>query len=132
MNKAVAKLKNNSGSPRKMRYVADAIRGLDVEKALGILKFSKKHAAKSMEKTLRSAIANWTAKNPEADIDACKLFIAEILVDGGRILRRFNPAPQGRAYRIRKRSNHITLVIDARIKTQQPALAVIENQEVAK
>lgn len=112
-NMAFAKLNNCPTSPRKMRLVADQVRGEDVNKALAILKFSPKEASRRLEKLLLSAIANWQAKNEEADLEAAELFVKEIRVDGGRMLKRLRPAPQGRAHRIRKRSNHVTLVLGA-------------------
>ncbi len=108
---AFAKLNNCPTSPRKMRLVADQVRGAEVEKALAILRFSPKEAARRIEKLLLSAIANWQAKNEDADIEQADLFIKEITVDSGRMLKRLRPAPQGRAHRIRKRSNHVTLVL---------------------
>lgn len=108
---AFAKLNNCPTSPRKMRLVADLIRGEDVNKALAILKFNPKEASRRLEKLLLSALANWQAKNEEADIENAALFISEIRVDSGNMLKRLRPAPQGRAHRIRKRSNHVTLVL---------------------
>lgn len=108
---AFAKLNNCPTSPRKMRLVADLIRGLQVEKALAILKFNSKESSRRLEKLLLSAIANWQAKNEDADIEAADLFIKQITVDSGAMLKRLRPAPQGRAHRIRKRSNHVTLVL---------------------
>ena len=110
---AFAKLNNCPTSPRKMRFVADQIRGEEVAKALALLKFSQKEAARRLEKLLLSAIANWQAKNEEADVEKAALFVKEIRVDGGSMLKRLRPAPQGRAHRIRKRSNHVTLVLGA-------------------
>ena len=107
-----ARLNNCPTSPRKMRLVADMIRGNDVETALHILKFSSKEASGRLYKLLLSAIANWQKKNENARIDESNLFISEIFVDSGRQLKRIQPAPQGRAHRIRKRSNHVTLVLD--------------------
>ena len=105
-----AKLHNVPSSPRKMRYVADMVRGMEVFKALGVLKFSNKEAAAKVEKLLRSAIANWEQKN-ERKAEAGELFINTIFVDPAPMLKRLRPAPQGRGYRIRKRSNHVTLFI---------------------
>lgn len=110
---AVAKLNNVPTSPRKMRLVADLIRGQRVNRALSILKFESKYGAAKLEKLLLSAIANWQAKNEDARLEDADLFIKEIFVDSGRILKRLRPAPQGRAHRIRKRSNHVTLVVDS-------------------
>lgn len=109
---AVAKLKNVPSSPRKMRLVADLIRGQKVNKALNILKFESKQGSVKLEKLLLSAISNWRIKNGDIRIEEADLFVKEIFVDGGRILKRLRPAPQGRAHRIRKRSNHVTLVVD--------------------
>lgn len=110
---AVAKLNNCPLSPRKMRLVADQIRGINVNKALGILKFNKKQAySKYVEKLLLSAIANWQLKNNEKVDDETGLVIKSIFVNQGRTLKRLSPAPQGRAYRIRKRSNHVTMIVD--------------------
>ena len=115
---AFAKLNNCPTSPRKMRLVADLVRGEKVDKALKVLRFSQKEASRRLEKLLLSAIANWQAKNEDADIEDADLFIKEIRVDGGTMLKRLRPAPQGRAHRIRKRSNHVTLVIDSLNNTQ--------------
>ena len=115
---AFAKLNNCPTSPRKMRIVADLVRGEKVEKALQILKFNSKDASKSLEKLLLSAIANWQTKNEDASIEDAELFVKEIRVDGGSMLKRLRPAPQGRAHRIRKRSNHVTLVLGANNNTQ--------------
>jgi large subunit ribosomal protein L22 len=109
-----AVLRNVPTSPRKMRLVTELIRGQEVNKALDILKFSTKEASRRVEKLLLSAIANWQAKNEGQRLEESNLFVKEVKVDGGRILRRIQPAPQGRAYRIRKRSNHITLVLGSR------------------
>lgn len=111
-----AVLRNVPTSPRKMRLVTDLIRGQEVNKALDILKFSKQEASRRMEKLLLSAISNWQAKNEGARLEESNLYVKEVKVDGGRILRRIQPAPQGRAYRIRKRSNHVTLVLGSRKK----------------
>ena len=108
---AFAKLNNCPTSPRKMRLVADQVRGEDVNNALAILKFSPKEASRRLEKLLLSALANWQAKNEDADIENAALFVKEIRVDSGNMLKRLRPAPQGRAHRIRKRSNHVTLVL---------------------
>jgi len=108
---AFAKLNNCPTSPRKMRLVADLVRGKKVEEALAILKFNTKEASNRVEKLLVSAIANWQDKNETASIEEADLFVKEIRVDGGAMLKRLRPAPQGRAHRIRKRSNHVTLVL---------------------
>ena len=115
---AFAKLNNCPTSPRKMRLVADLVRGEKVEKALNILKFNQKEASSKLEKLLLSAIANWQAKNESASIEDAELFVKEIRVDGGAMLKRLRPAPQGRAHRIRKRSNHVTIVVGANNNTQ--------------
>ena len=115
---AFAKLNNCPTSPRKMRLVADLVRGEKAERALQILRFNPKEASRRLEKLVMSAIANWQAKNEDADVEQANLYIKEIRVDGGTMLKRLRPAPQGRAHRIRKRSNHVTVVIDALNKTQ--------------
>ncbi|MBT8187109.1 MAG: 50S ribosomal protein L22 [Croceitalea sp.] len=115
---AFAKLNNCPTSPRKMRLVADLIRGKQIEMALAILRFNQKEASRRLEKLLLSAIANWEAKNEEGNIEEADLFIKEIRVDGGTMLKRLRPAPQGRAHRIRKRSNHVTLVLGANNNTE--------------
>lgn len=108
---AFAKLNNCPTSPRKMRLVADQVRGESIDKALAILKFSPKEASRRLEKLVLSAIANWQSKNESEDIEKAALYISEIKVDGGSMLKRLRPAPQGRAHRIRKRSNHVTVVL---------------------
>lgn len=108
---AIAKLNNVPTSARKMRMVADLIRGQRVNRALNILKFEAKEGAARLEKLLLSAISNWQAKNEDERLEDADLFVKEIRVDGGRMLKRLRPAPQGRAHRIRKRSNHVTVVI---------------------
>jgi len=100
-------------SPRKMRYVVDMIRGMEVNRALGVLRFSKKAASENVEKLLRSAIANWEAKNDRKAEDG-ELYVSRVFVDEGVTMKRMRPAPQGRGYRIRKRSNHVTLFVDAK------------------
>ncbi|MBT3753586.1 MAG: 50S ribosomal protein L22 [Flavobacteriaceae bacterium] len=110
-----AKLNNCPTSPRKMRIVADSVRGKNVDMALTILKFSQKEASNKLEKLLMSAIANWQAKNEDADVEQANLFVKEIRVDSAAMLKRLRPAPQGRAHRIRKRSNHVTLVLGSKI-----------------
>ncbi|MFA8449480.1 MAG: 50S ribosomal protein L22 [Bacteroidales bacterium] len=110
-----AKLNNCPTSPRKMRLVADMVRGMDIELALNVLEHSPKEASNRVYKLLRSAIANWQNKNEGSRLEDNHLFVQEIFVDGGRTLKRIQPAPQGRAHRIRKRSNHVTLVLGNRI-----------------
>ncbi len=106
-----ARMNDCPTSPRKMRLVADIIRGENVERALSILKFSKKGASIRLEKLLLSAMANWQTKNEGADIEEANLIVKEIMVDSARQLKRLRPAPQGRGHRIRKRSNHVTLIL---------------------
>ncbi len=126
---AIARLNNVPTSPRKMRLVADLIRGKKVGYALAVLKVTPNHGAVRLEKLLLSAIANWQAKNPDEKLEDADLFIKTIQVDGGRMLKRLRPAPQGRAHRIRKRSNHVTLVVDA---VNSPVTAdVVETNEKA-
>jgi large subunit ribosomal protein L22 len=115
---AFAKLNNVPTSPRKMRLVADLVRGVQVDKALQILKFNTKEASGRLEKLLLSAIANWQAKNQDANIEDSQLYVKDIYVDSARVLKRLRPAPQGRAHRIRKRSNHVTLVIGSNQNTE--------------
>ena len=110
---SVAKLKNVPTSPRKMRLVADLIRGERVSKALNILKYEPKVSAPKLEKLLLSAISSWEAKHQDVKLEDADLYVKEIWVDGGRILKRLRPAPQGRAHRVRKRSNHVTLIVDS-------------------
>lgn len=133
---ALAKLRNHPSSPRKMRLVVDTIRGVEVSKALNILKFSEKSASKPLEKLLLSALNNWLQKpeNSDKSIDSENLIVKKIFVDQGTTLKRFRPAPMGRAYRIRKRSNHVTLVVDsapALAATSQPKEAAVETEPVA-
>ncbi|WP_286757293.1 50S ribosomal protein L22 [Roseivirga sp. UBA838] len=125
---AVAKLNNVPTSPRKMRMVADLIRGERVNKALNILKYEPKEGAARLEKLLLSAISNWQSKNEDARLEDADLYIKEIHVDGGRILKRLRPAPQGRAHRIRKRSNHVTIVVAAKNATEVTAEEVVNNE----
>ncbi|MFN6945408.1 MAG: 50S ribosomal protein L22 [Cytophagaceae bacterium] len=123
-----AKLQNVPTSTRKMRLVADLIRGLNVNQALSILRFQAKQGAKRLEGLLLSAIANWQAKNEDLRLEEADLYVKEIFVDGGRILKRLRPAPQGRAHRIRKRSNHVTMVLDS--KNNPTAQSVTETSAV--
>ena len=110
---AIAKLNNVPSSPRKMRLVADLIRGEKVDFALNTLKFDSKVGSKRLEKLLLSAISNWQEKNKDDKIEDANLFIKEIYVNGGKMIKRMRPAPQGRSHRIRKRSNHVTIVLDS-------------------
>lgn len=109
---AVAKLRNYPTSPRKMRLLADVIRGMDVEKALAILEHHPQHSSTPLYKLLRSAVSNWEQKNEGQNAADSALLVKTVFVDGGRVLKRMLPAPQGRAYRVRKRSNHVTLIVD--------------------
>ena len=126
---AVAKLNNYPTSPRKMRLLADLIRGMKVEKALAILEFNPKHPAVPLRKLVLSAISNWKAKNEGADEEA--LVVKTIMVDGARVIKRMRPAPQGRGYRVRKRSNHVTVVVDAAAATEK-AVKVSKKETVKK
>ena len=124
---AVARLRNQPTSPRKMRLLVDLIRGKEVEEALNILKFSTKHPSVPLEKLLLSAIANWRVKNEGQDVAAANLIVKTVFVDNGRTLKRMNPAPQGRAYRLRKRSNHVTLGVDSK-----PAAKPFKSNKLTK
>jgi len=126
---AVAKLKNVPTSPRKMRLVADLIRGVRVNKALIILKNEAMHPAARMEKLLLSAIANWQQGNEDAKLEEADLFVKTVSVDSGRMLKRLRPAPQGRAHRIRKRSNHVTLIVDSLNLAAKAEAKETENTE---
>jgi large subunit ribosomal protein L22 len=135
-DRCVARLNNCPTSPRKMRKVADMIRGMDVNSALDTLRYSPQEATKRLEKLLLSAISNWQQKNEDIGIEDADLFISEIFVDSGRILKRIRPAPQGRAHRIRKRSNHVTIVLESAAmleeeleEEEEEIEEVIENQE---
>lgn len=111
---AIARLRNEPTSPRKMRLLADLIRGMNADRALNELKFNTKHPSVPLEKLLLSAIDNWRQKNPDTDVAEANLYVKTIMVDGGRMIKRMLPAPQGRAYRVRKRSNHVTIIVDSR------------------
>lgn len=113
-----AVLKNCPTSPRKMRLVTDMIKGMEVNKALDVLKFSSQEASRRLEKLLLSAIANWQSKNEGVRVEESNLYVKLVHVDGGRAMKRLQTAPQGRAYRIRKRSNHVTLVLDSKVKEE--------------
>lgn len=114
-------LRNIPTAPRKMRLVADMIRGIQVNIALNLLKFDTKHASRDLEKLLMTAISDWQASNADVNIEEADLIVKEIFVDGGRILKRLRPAPQGRAHRIRKRSNHVTIVVgESQEKNSKP------------
>lgn len=122
-----AKLANNPTSPRKTRLVADLIRGMDVNKALGVLQYNPRESAPKFRKLLLSAIANWQAKNEGRRIEDSELYVKEVWVDGGRQAKRLRTAPQGRGYRIRKRSNHITLLLGSRVDEKN---SVSQHEEV--
>ena len=126
---AIAKLNDVPTSPQKMRLVADIIRGQEVNHALDILKFSKKEASVRLEKLLRSAIANWEAKNEDnrKDLENGKVIVKTIMVDGGRMLKRIRPCPQGRAGRIRKRSNHVTVILDTKAEPAKADTKPVEE-----
>ena len=126
--KYFASLNNCPTSPRKMRLMADLIRGVEVNKALNILRFSHKEAAGRLEKLLLSAIANWQAKNEGTRLEDAELFVSEVFVDSARMLKRLRPAPQGRAHRIRKRSNHVTLYLGSNLPEAE--MAVEETEEI--
>jgi large subunit ribosomal protein L22 len=128
-NKYYAVLRNCPTSPRKMRLVTDMIKGVEVNKALDMLKFSSKEASRKVEKLLLSAIANWQAKNEGARIEESNLIIVEAKVDVSRTLKRIQPTPQGRAHRIRKRSNHVTIAIDSADAGEQAQQEVLQEQE---
>ena len=116
---AIAKANDVPSSPRKMRLVADTVRGVEVNRALDLLKFSKKAASVDLEKLLRSAIANWESKNQDKakELDNGNVYVKTLMVDEGRTLKRIRPCPQGRAGRIRKRSNHVTIILDVKKPT---------------
>jgi large subunit ribosomal protein L22 len=128
---AVAKLKDVPTSPRKMRLIADLIRGQRVSRALGLLKYQPQAGADVLQKVLLSAVANWQQKIEDARIEDADLFVKTIFVDGGPMLKRLRPAPQGRGHRIRKRSNHITIVVDSAVNTvlDQAEVSTPENEQ---
>ncbi len=126
---AIARLNNVPTSPRKMRLVADLVRGKRVGIALSILKFTPNHGAIRLEKLVLSAVANWQAKNPDTKLEESDLYIKTVMVDEGRSLKRLRPAPQGRGHRIRKRSNHVTLVIDTIIAQDVTADELVTNEK---
>ncbi|HMH21244.1 MAG TPA: 50S ribosomal protein L22 [Puia sp.] len=127
---AVAKLRNHPTSPRKMRLLADAIRGLQVEKALAILEHHPQHSATPLHKLLWSAVKNWEQKNEGKSAADASLVVKTVMVDGGRTLKRMRPAPQGRGYRVRKRSNHVTVVVDTKV-AEAPAAKKVYKPKVA-
>ena len=115
----LAALNNNPTSPRKMRLVADMIRGMEVKRALDVLRYNPKEASRKLEKLLMSAISNWQAKNEGVRIEDSQLFVKQVFVDSARILKRLRPAPQGRGHRIKKRSNHVTIYLDSRKQVEK-------------
>ena len=123
----VAKLMNNPTSPQKTRLVADLVRGVDVEKALGILQYNPRESAPKMRKLILSAVANWQAKNEGVRMEDAQLYVKQIMVDEGRTMKRMRTAPQGRGYRIRKRSNHITVILGSRTEDAPVELAKKEE-----
>ncbi len=126
----VARLKNVPTSPRKMRLVADLIRGMNVENAMSVLQHTSKEAAGRLYKLVRSAIANWEVKNEGKRVEDNQLFIKEISVDSARMMKRIQPAPQGRAHRIRKRSNHVTLILGNRVQKEDVVEEIVtENTD---
>jgi len=129
LGEASAYLKNVPTSPRKMRLVADVVRGMNAFKALGYLKFESKIGARYIEKLLESAIKNWELANSDIALEDSNLYVKTIFVDCGRMLKRIQPAPQGRAHRVRKRSNHITLVVDSKPMTTAPEASNVSNNE---
>ncbi len=126
---AFARLRNVPTPPRKMRLVANMIRGLRVLEAMNILRFEAKVGATYMDKLLRSAIANWQEKNQDIDVEDADLYIREVYVDAGRTLKRLRPAPQGRGHRIRKRSNHISMVVDSLKQAESFEETINESEE---
>jgi large subunit ribosomal protein L22 len=126
---AVAKLNNYPTSPRKMRLLADLIRGLEVEKALGILQFNPKHPAVPLYKLLKSAINNWEQKNSDEKVENAGLIVKTVMVDCGRVIKRMRPAPQGRGYRVRKRSNHVTIIVDSDSDNRVPSVKKLIPKE---
>lgn len=128
---SIAKLKNIPTSPRKMRLVAALIRGERVSKALNILKYEPKVGAPKLEKLLLSAISSWESKHQDVKLEEADLYVKEIWVDGGRILKRLRPAPQGRAHRVRKRSNHVTLIVDSMAKPEITEAKTTEKETKA-
>lgn len=122
---AIAKLNNYPTSPRKMRLLADLVRGMQVEKALAVLEHNTKHPAVPLRKLVISAISNWKQKNEGGDEST--LYIKTIFVDGGRVIKRMRPAPQGRGYRVRKRSNHVTVIVDSKAGAIQAPVATEET-----
>ncbi|MBO4482064.1 MAG: 50S ribosomal protein L22 [Bacteroidales bacterium] len=128
-NLYMARLVNNPTSPRKTRIMADLIRGKNVDYAMNVLKYSKREAAEKLLKLLKSAVANWQVKNEGVRLENADLYVKSIVVDGGRMLKRIRTAPQGRAHRIRKRSNHVTIIIDDRNANNNNNIEETQNIE---
>ena len=128
-NLYMARLVNNPTSPRKTRIMADLIRGKNVDYAMNVLKYSKREAAEKLLKLLKSAVANWQVKNEGGRLENADLYVKSIVVDGGRMLKRIRTAPQGRAHRIRKRSNHVTIIIDDRNANNNNNIEETQNIE---
>jgi large subunit ribosomal protein L22 len=126
---AVAKLNNEPTSPRKMRLLVDLVRGLKVEHALAVLEHNPKHSAVPLRKLILSAISNWKAKNEGADENT--LIVKTIMVDGARVIKRMRPAPQGRGYRVRKRSNHVTVIVDAAAEKVQKVQKAVKAEKAS-
>jgi large subunit ribosomal protein L22 len=126
---AIAKLNNYPTSPRKMRLLADLVRGMNVEKALAVLEHNTKHPAVPLRKLVVSAISNWKQKNEGGDEST--LYIKTVFVDGARVIKRMRPAPQGRGYRVRKRSNHVTVIVDSKLGTAKAAPMASEENATA-
>ena len=129
---AVAKLRNYPTSPRKMRLLADEIRGMHVEKALALLEHHPQHSSTPLYKLLWSAVKNWEAKNEGLSAADTSLVVKTVFVDGGRTLKRMRPAPQGRGYRVRKRSNHVTLIVDVKVTETKKEKAAAKKVAEAK
>jgi large subunit ribosomal protein L22 len=129
---AVAKLRNYPTSPRKMRLLADEIRGMQVEKALALLEHHPQHSSTPLYKLLWSAVKNWEAKNEGLSAADTSLVVKTVFVDGGRTLKRMRPAPQGRGYRVRKRSNHVTLIVDVKVTETKKEKAAAKKVAEAK
>ncbi|MBQ9436294.1 MAG: 50S ribosomal protein L22 [Bacteroidales bacterium] len=128
-NLYMARLVDNPTSPRKTRIMADLIRGKNVDYAMNVLKYSKREAAEKLLKLLKSAVANWQVKNEGVRLENADLYVKSIVVDGGRMLKRIRTAPQGRAHRVRKRSNHVTIVIDDRNANNNNKIEETQNIE---
>ena len=127
----MARLVNNPTSPRKTRIMADVIRGKDVDYAMNVLKFSRRESSEKLLKLLKSAVANWQVKNEGQRMEDAQLYVKTIMVDGGRMLKRIRTAPQGRANRIRKRSNHVTIIVGSRAEEMSKIVpTAVENKKI--